>query len=423
MGILLLFFIYKIALVDLIFYLTKIFPLRIELPLILFYSGLSLFQLLFVFFSLFEVKKEKGEDSLNFITNYGNILFFMELVVLVLCSYFLFKSGAALSRIMVVFISTFSIHPLYYILNWFFINHYLKPDIKTLKLRFLSPVFFYAVSFLFSFIFITYKIFIEKKFLFFDIVVFSSVILINMFTIFIFYFKICYNIKLFSTKNKVSDLITLYLKNIFDRKGLNKNELSFFDSEYLSLRIKKFFIDNGFSFSKEEYDVTIVSIRFFSSSDSKIENLDLEKFFKTIGLYAREYDAFPYFCLDQVFLIFGFPFDYEHRNYNAVELIERILKDRVQQNEEVKLFLHASVCEGKILPYLVNIRGMGMKEIYIRGEGLQLAEKLSLVAEANGIHLLISSDLYQKMRERVYIEKGLKIKEKDKEIVVYKVRL
>ncbi len=421
-----LFFVYKILIVDIVVLLQRLFPLRIDLPIILFYFLISLFQFVFILFNLIKLAKKKSDNTL-LIEHFSFIIIFSEIVALLLSGYFLYNNENDINRISFIFVSTFLVHPIYYFFNNVIIIDFLNKELKTLKLRFLNPPLFYLISFLIPFVFICYKIFIEKKFIFFDIVIFTGIVFINLLTIFLNYFIENYNIKLFMTKGKIKDLKTLYLKNAIDRiRQSDKNEYVFMESSYLSSNIKETFIKKGLSFITEDYEVTVVSLRFNISIENYNEKSILENFFKTVGLFAKEYDAFPIFCIDQVFLIFGFPFDYEHKNYNAVELVERIIKDTgslINSEFEGKIFLYASVCEGIVSPYLLDLRGTNYKDIYIRGSGINLAQKLSAIAEANKIHFLVSKELYEKMKTRIFIEKFLKIKDKEGEFVVCQVRL
>ncbi|MCX7821793.1 MAG: hypothetical protein N2258_09005 [Brevinematales bacterium] len=421
-----LFFVYKLFIIDFVVLFQRLFPLRIDFPVIAFYTLISLFQFFFFLFNLIKLTR-KDSDSTILIEYFSLLIILIEISSLLLSGYFLFKSENELNRLFSLFVSTFVIHPIYFFLNNMITNNFVTQDLKTLKLRFLSPLFFYFISFLVPFIFIFNKIFIEKKFIFFDIVIFSVIILANILTIFFNYLIENYNIKILLTIGKIKDLKTLYLKNAIDRlKQKEKNELNFIDSTYLSQTIKGAFIKKGLSFINEDYEVTIVALKFNISIENYHEKNILENFCKTVGLFAKEYDAFPLFCIDQVFLIFGFPINYEHKNYNAIELVERIIKDTgniVNSEFEGKIFLYAAICEGLVSPYLLNLRGGNYKDIYLRGNGINFAQKLSAIAEANKIPLIVSKELYEQMKSRILVEKALKIKDKEGELLVYQVRL
>lgn len=421
-----LFLVYKLVLIDIVVLLERLFPLRIDLPTIVFYFSISIFQFLFFLFNIIKLNK-KNVDNTTTVEYLSSMVVLMEIVALSLSGYFLFRNENEIKRLFFIFVATFLVHPIYYFSNNLIINNFINTEEKTLKLRFLNPIFFYFVCFLFPFIFILSKVFIEKRFIFLDVVIFVSVIFVNIFTIFLNYLFENHNIKVFITRGKIKDLKTLYLKNGFDRIKRNENsEYNFLNSDYLSDTIKSVFTRKGLSFINEDYETTIISLRFNISIENYQDKIILENFCRTFGLFAREYDAFPVFCIDQFFLIFGFPFNYEHKNYNAIEVVERILKDtgNIINNEfEGKIFLYASVCEGMVSPYLLNLKGTNYKDIYLRGSGINLASRLSAIAEANKIPLLISKELYEKMKTRVFIEKALKVKEKEGELLVYQVRL
>ncbi len=421
-----LFFVYKLVIIDIVVLLERLFPLRIDLPTIVFYLAISIFQFLFFIVNIIRLNK-KNVDNTTLVEYFSSIVVIMEIVALSLAAYFLFRNENEIKRLFFIFVATFLVHPVYYFSNNLIINNFINNEERTLKLRFFNPIFFYFICFLFPFIFILSKVFIEKRFIFFDVVIFVSIIFVNIFTIFLNYLFENHNIKVFITRGKIKDLKTLYLKNGFDRIKKNENsEYNFLNSDYLSDTIKSGFTRKGLSFINEDYEATIVSLRFNISIENYQDKIILENFCRTVGLFAREYDAFPVFCVNQFFLIFGFPVNYEHRNYNAIEVVERIIKDTgniVNSQFEGHIFLYASVCEGTISPYLLNLKGTNYKDIYVRGSGINLAARLSAIAEANKIPLLISKELYEKMKTRVFIEKALKVKEKDGELLVYQVRL
>ncbi|MGC8764288.1 MAG: hypothetical protein ACP5QT_00160 [Brevinematia bacterium] len=426
------FFIYKLFILADLKYWIGLFPLRIEPYIIYFYSFLSLFQLAFVTYCIFSFsRKDRKIQFLSLMDNFSFLIVTMEIVNLALAGFFLLKCENDFYRLYFLFLTTFLIHPFFYMI--FRINSYYylrRSPIETLKIRVAGKIIFNLIVFSLTILYIYLKVFKEKKFFSLDIGLTTLIMTLNLFVLLILELLRIFNLKRFAArfaKEGGRDFETIYLQTLLKRyNNSNKFEQDdIFTSDYISNNLKDNFLKKGLSLDNKEHNVVLLSVRVKIADNASLESDELKDFVKTLGLFAREYDAFPFFGTGHFLLVFGFPADYKHKSYNAIEVAERLIRDssRMVEGNESKFYVFAGICEGIIKAYMLPLRNSRKNDIYLKGAGAEFAEKISGIAAKENIPLLISSDFYNKMKNRIYVSRALKVKERDEEKILYQVKL
>ncbi len=426
-----LFFLYKLTILANIKYWLQLLPLRIEMPVVYFYSFVSLFQFFFIVYCVINFNKESKKNSLlSLIDNFSFLIIIMEIFSQIVAGIFLFKGENDFYRLYFIFLTNFLFHQIFYL--FYRINSYsfLKGSfVETLKIRTAGRLFFNLLTFLITVCYVFLKVFREKSFFPLDIGLTIAILSLNLVILFVFEVLRTISLKKLATSpftERYRDFDTLYVQTLFKRfKEAKKDDMNtFFVSDYISNNLREGFLKKGLSIEDREYRVVLISIKV--RMDNSQNEIDLMKdFIKTLGFFAREYDAFLVTGVEQFFLIFGFPVDFEHKNYNAIEVAERLIRDtaKMEDAEESRFYIFAGICEGNIRAYLLPLRNSKKNEIYIKGEGIEFAEKISNIARTQNIPLLVSGDFYEKMKNRIFVSKALKIREKNEERVLYQVKL
>jgi hypothetical protein len=215
----------------------------------------------------------------------------------------------------------------------------------------------------------------------------------------------------------------------FGRRWEKEKENISLMNEYVSQNIKNQMIQYGLNLNGELKTATVMVLKYLVESKGltpEMELATLNSITKIIGNFAEEYDAYPVFQLNKVFLIYGVPFYYEHQKYNALESAERMIADleKFAASQETTVKISVGIFTGNLVVGAVYSRGKNYKEYSAFGEAMDAADRVAAACESTKSKVLICSRTIEGLRGKFTFEKSYKLKQKDgKEIDLFQLKL
>jgi hypothetical protein len=443
--------IYKGGIVYVSWLVLQHFNMRYDLLVLLFYGFLTVFQLAFVLIQSLPKKKITSHLGSLF-QNTTIITVFMELAILGMTVYYLFKQENDIFNLLFLVTLLTPAHALFYFLHNIAFSRVIRklqtavrhvsalPSLLFLLITFAVPAAYLVVK-------TTLKTGIGQKDLVMDILVTAGAI---VFSLVILYAQLAAKVlksKAIVKRLKSVNLFQLTAGTLFTVD--DPNEFGYIQSEmndlsvkltkerenisllndYISKNMRDEAVKFGISPKGEIKTATICSIR-FTIPDNNItpeNNIRIVNAVTLmIGQYADEYEAYPFFTHGSASLVFGAPFYFEHQKLNAVEAAQRLACDleKFARDESVAMKVSIGIYSGKVITGTVNTKGKGFKEFTVTGESMDIADRIAAAAENTGAALLVSASALDDMKGKFTAEKSYKIRLKSgQEIAVHQIKI
>jgi hypothetical protein len=461
---LILFFLYKAAIIGLSYYAIQYYKMRFDIVVFYFYLLLSLFQFLFVMIQLFGKAREnkKGQYSEKVLVfQYAPIVtLLMELLALGLSGYYLYNLENDPINLLQIFTIMMPLHTVYYYFYSILLGLIIKKRKVRIKSSTIFPLFLFIIIIFFEpSIYMFYKYFYQSRiklpgFLLsnspvnitsIDYFLFITIMVVNGLIIFLlFYYKkgkarrivsIINDLSLDSSSNafEVDDPnecghIESAILDFNDRLAREKANITLLN-DFISKNIRNEITKSGLKLEGDEKTAAVATIRFsISLPDWTPENYVklTNGIFMMIGEYADEYEAYPFFQLNKAVIVYGVPYYYEHEKYNAIEATQKTIGDmeKLIESEGGEISVHAGLFSGNVIVGAYNTRGRGLKEYSVTGNGVEMSEKISLAAENINAKLLVATGMIENLKNKFYPGRTFKLKMKNgEELVVSMIKV
>lgn len=153
------------------------------------------------------------------------------------------------------------------------------------------------------------------------------------------------------------------------------------------------------------------------------EYVFLEALAKTTSEYIHQYDGFPFWEHERLFVFFGFPYFYEHKNLSAIEFSQRILSEikTIAQSQDVRVESSILILTEKVRIGAMPVFGEDFSQLVPQGKVFQRIDLVKRAAEGLKIPLLIDKRVLEGLEARFFIQKTYKIVVQDEPLILCQV--
>ncbi|MFN4216431.1 MAG: hypothetical protein ACK4HQ_03405 [Brevinematales bacterium] len=173
-----------------------------------------------------------------------------------------------------------------------------------------------------------------------------------------------------------------------------------------------------------ERPATVVALFWKLGETSPLqEYVFLDVLAKTTMEYIHQYDGFPFWEHEKLFVFFGFPYFYEHKNLWAIEFSQRILSEikTIAQSQEIQLESSILILTEKVRIGAVPVFGEDFSQLVPQGKIFQRIDLVKRAAEGLKIPLLIDKRVLQGLEARFFIQKTYKIVVQNEALILCQV--
>ncbi|URA11079.1 hypothetical protein [Thermospira aquatica] len=186
---------------------------------------------------------------------------------------------------------------------------------------------------------------------------------------------------------------------------------------------KKIVSDSDLRFGKEK-PATVAAIRWETRNLTVLqEYVFLDVFSKVVGEYVSQYDGFPFWEHQTVYVFFGFPFFYEQKNLLAIEFCQRLLSEiqLISQEQGISIEASSLVLAGTARIGAVPIPGKDFLMLFPQGEVFGKIEQIARASAGLKIPLLIDKQVLEGLEARFFVQKTYKLTLGNETIVLCQV--
>jgi len=149
----------------------------------------------------------------------------------------------------------------------------------------------------------------------------------------------------------------------------------------------------------------------------------LESLATTVSEYVHQYDGFPFWEHDKLFVFFGFPYFYGHKNLSAIEFSQRILSEiqTISQEKELPAECSILVLSDSVRLGAVPTMGENASQLIPEGRVFQRCDLIRRASENLTIPLLIDKKVLEGLEARFFIQKTFKITLQNETLILCQV--
>ncbi len=209
----LIFLIYKSAEFTLLYKFFLFFNTRYDLIIAGFYFILSIFQFLFIIFQ--SIAKNKSLSKSSSIFQYTTVItILMDYIIIGFVGYYLFRLENDLYNLIFIFAGLTPLHALFYYFHGISFSRMIKKQRVIIKSFSVIPIsIFFILNFGIPIGFIIIKTFIRKGLSKLDIILLSSVLILNLLVIFIVFLSKMLKLKMIAAIIRSISVLTMGRKN------------------------------------------------------------------------------------------------------------------------------------------------------------------------------------------------------------------
>jgi len=205
----------------------------------------------------------------------------------------------------------------------------------------------------------------------------------------------------------------------FNNKIKHKIKNLILINDNTSLNLKEKIIKNGINLEGEIHNVTISCIK-INLPYEKLSINDIIRLnnyiIRMINEYARDYDAYPFINLNNYFLFYGIPFDYNNKRLNALESAIKIAEDieKLSEDEEKNITVYIGIYTGEVYTSAYPIYSNNYKSYFVTGKSIEYAQKImEFATNLKENPIAVCDKTIENLKTRFYVAKVHKLKISD----------